>query len=302
MKTFLETVRFARPYFSRYWPRFVFGVVLGILFGISNGLVVGGIYTLAHRVANPESVKLAVAEGEKANQTASALREAKRPMSRTNCGAQRSLKAEGATLKQEFLIAIDPWLPLKGRAMDWKQWVGGFLLLPLITLLRGILGYGSSYCLTWSGLRITNDVKTDAFRKISSQSLDYFMKTPTGEMITRIESDTVAINNFLKMGLNDLVKEPTTASSACCLHCHVEVQLEVSRCISMIFTPLCLIPTRLVARKIKDLGRRDFAANVGQSSVTIKSFQNVRIMKAYALEEVHAVQFRKRSSAPPTST
>jgi subfamily B ATP-binding cassette protein MsbA len=33
---------------------------------------------------------------------------------------------------------------------------------------------------------------------------------------------------------------------------------------------------------------------VGQSSITIESFQNVRITKAYALEEVHAVQFRKR--------
>ena len=289
MKSFLETVRFARPYFSRYWSRFVFGVVLGILFGISNGLVVGGIYTLAHRVANPESVKLAVAEGEKANQTASALREQK--ANEPENAAIKSLKAEGATLKQEFLIAIDPWLPLKGRAMDWKQWVGGFLLLPLIALLRGILGYGSSYCLTWSGLRITNDVKTDAFRKISSQSLDYFMKTPTGEMITRIESDTVAINNFLKMGLNDLVKEPTTI--ICVLVFMLKSNWKFTL-ISMIFTPLCLIPTRLVARKIKDLGRRDFAANVGQSSVTIESFQNIRITKAYALEEVHAVQFRKK--------
>jgi subfamily B ATP-binding cassette protein MsbA len=290
MNTFLSTVRFARPYLARYWLRFTAGIVLGLLFGFSNGLFVGGIYTLTHRVANPESVKEAVANGEEAKQNASALRE-KKANSPGDADIQ-ALEAKGATLKEEFLMAIDPWLPLKGRAMDWKQWLGGFLVLPVLILLRGALGYGSSYCLAWSGQRITNDVKTDAFRKISTLSLDYFMKTSTGEIITRIESDSIALNNFLRMGLNDMVKEPTTI--VCVLAFMLKINWKFTL-ISMIFTPLCIIPARIVSRKIKELGRSDFAANVGQSSVTIESFQNVRITKAYALEQVHAAQFRKNA-------
>ena len=73
--------------------------------------------------------------------------------------------------------------------------------------------------------------------------------------------------------------------------------------ISLAFAPLCIIPTRMVTKKIKDLGRRDFAANVGQGSITMESFQNVRITKAYALEEVHAAGLPQGGpSAPPTST
>ena len=49
----------------------------------------------------------------------------------------------------------------------------------------------------------------------------------------------------------------------------------------------------MVTKKVKELGRRDFASNVGQSSVTMESFQNVRITKAYGLEEVHAEMFRQ---------
>jgi subfamily B ATP-binding cassette protein MsbA len=290
MSTFLSTARFAGPYLARYWPRFAAGILLGLFFGFSNGLFVGGVYTLTHRVANPESVKQAVAKGEEAKQTASALREQKANLP-DNADIQ-ALEAKGATLKQKFLIAVDPWLPLKGRAMDWKQWLGGFLVLPLLILLRGALGYGSSYCLAWSGQRITNDVKTDAFRKISTLSLDYFMKTPTGEIITRIETDSIALNNFLRMGLSDLVKEPATI--VCVLAFMLKINWKFTL-ISMIFTPLCIIPARIVARKIKELGRRDFGANVGQSSVTLESFQNVRITKAYALEEVHAAQFRKNA-------
>jgi subfamily B ATP-binding cassette protein MsbA len=50
---------------------------------------------------------------------------------------------------------------------------------------------------------------------------------------------------------------------------------------------------RIVARRIKDLSRKDFATGIAQGSITIESFQNVRVTKAYALEEVHAAQFQK---------
>jgi subfamily B ATP-binding cassette protein MsbA len=50
----------------------------------------------------------------------------------------------------------------------------------------------------------------------------------------------------------------------------------------------------MVARKIRDLSRRDFMANVGQANVTLESFQNVRITKAYSLEEVHAQAFLRQ--------
>ena len=78
-----------------------------------------------------------------------------------------------------------------------------------LATVRGALGYGSSYLLAWTGQRITNDVKHDAFRKVSSLSLDFFQKTTTAELIGRIESDGAALNNFLQLGLSDLIKEPS---------------------------------------------------------------------------------------------
>ena len=61
--------------------------------------------------------------------------------------------------------------------------------------------------------------------------------------------------------------------------------------ISLAFGPLCIIPTRIVTKKIKALSKADFGANIGQGNITIESFQNVRITKAYGLEEVHTNAF-----------
>jgi subfamily B ATP-binding cassette protein MsbA len=285
MNTLLETARFSRPYLARYWPRFILGIVLGVLFGVSNGLFIGSVYTLVHRVAKPAEVEIVIEKGHEAKAAAKAAK-----TERPENAMLHSLKAEGATLKEKFFILIDPWLPLKDRPLDWKQCLGGFLFIPLAVILRGVLGYGSSYLLTWSGQRITNDVKFDAFRKVSSLSLDFFQKTTTNELLARIESDGCALNNFLKLGLSDLIKEPSTV--VCLLAAMLVIDWKFT-VIALIFTPLCIIPTRLVTKKVKELGRRDFATNVGQANVTMESFQNVRITKAYSLEEVHAQAFLK---------
>jgi subfamily B ATP-binding cassette protein MsbA len=285
MKTFLETLRFSRPYLARYWPRFVMGIALGFLFGVSNGVFIGSVYTLVHRIAQPEHVEDVITKGREAKAAAQAAKQ-EPPENAT----LHALKAGGATAKEEFFLVIDPWLPLKGRALDWKQIVGGFLFIPLAIALRGVLGYGSSYLLAWSGQRITNDVKIDAFRKVSSLSLDYFQKTTTSELIRRIETDGMTVNNFLKLGLSDLIKEPTTMLFLLVAMFIIDWKLTL---IALIFTPLCLIPTRLVTRRVKDLAQRDFAASVGQGSITIESFQNIRITKAYGLESAHAEIFRK---------
>ena len=281
MNTLLETARFSRVYLARYWFRFVAGLILGILFGVSNGLAVGSIYVFVHRLADPAQVQQVVEKGLAAK--AAKKNGAESP-------ALHSLKDKGVTFKEEFYLLIDPWLPLKGRALDWKQCLGGYFFIPIAFALRGLLGYGSSYLLAWSGQRITNDVKVDAFRKVSSLSLDFFQKTTTSELIARIESDGTALNTFLKLGLSDLIKEPSTI--LCIFIAMLKINWKFTL-ISLIFTPFCAIPTRLVAKKVIELGRRDFSTNVGQGSITIESFQNVRITKAYGLEEAHAQAFFK---------
>ena len=288
MNTFLETAHFARPYLARYWPRFVMGIVLGILFGASNGFFIVSVYTMGQRVTSPAEVQQSVEKSREAKDAASALKaeKANQPENAT----LQALKVKGASLKQQLYLAVDPWLPLKGRPMDWKQFLGGLLLLPFGIFLRGLLGYGSSYLLAWAGMRITNDVKSNAFRKISSQSLDYFQKTTTAELITRIEADGASLNNFLRMGMSDLVKEPSTIVFLLGSMLWLNWKFTL---IALIFAPIGIIPTRIVARKIKELGRRDFAANVGQGSITMESFQNIRITKAYTLEDVHAEIFRR---------
>jgi ABC-type multidrug transport system fused ATPase/permease subunit len=298
LNTYLEAAKFSRVYLSRYWFRFVAGIVLGVLFGVSNGIFIGSVYMMVHRLSDPDKVEQVTEQGREAKKEAAAQKEAQDEPTLHN------FKTLGTRLKEDLYVLVDPWLPrnefqgdkLRPRPLDWKQCVGCILFLPLLAALRGFLGYGSSYLLAWSGQRITNDVKLDAFRKVSSLSLDFFHKITTGELINRVENDAVGLNNFLKLGMSDLVKEPVTIVSILGMMLLLDWKFTV---VSLIFLPLCLIPTRRISQRLKMLGRQDFNASVGQSNIAMESFQNVRITKAYGLETAHAEVFRnaaKRSA------
>ena len=79
----------------------------------------GAVFTVVHRFAEPAHVPVCCPEEGTREAKAAQKEEEENP-------TLLSLKAEGATLKEEFYILIDPWLPLKpDRPLDWKQAVPG---------------------------------------------------------------------------------------------------------------------------------------------------------------------------------
>ena len=41
MQNLLTVIRFGRPYLKRYWLRLFWGVLLGVIFGLSNAAILG---------------------------------------------------------------------------------------------------------------------------------------------------------------------------------------------------------------------------------------------------------------------
>jgi ATP-binding cassette, subfamily B, bacterial MsbA len=279
-------LRFGWPYLRRYWLRFALGIAFGFIFGLSNGATMGGVYLMLNRLNDPARVVALTEQGRKARE-ASALREAQ------ESAMVHSLHATMKQVNAELYAAIDPWLPVANRTLDWRQLLGGLLFIPLLTAFRGLMGYATTYLMAWAGQRIINDVKQDVFVKINSLSLDFFNKHTTAELMSRINDDTGALNSCLRMGLSDLIKEPSTIFSLFIVLLLIDWKLTV---IALAFLPLCVIPTRIISRKIKAQGRQDNIASVEQAGITMESFQNVRVTKAYELGHEHARRFRKAGS------
>jgi len=282
-----KILRFGLPYLRRYWLRFALGTLFGFLFGLSNGFTMGSVYLILNRLGDPARVQQLTEEGHKDREAATQKEAQESP-------AVHTFHAATQEITQRFYAKIDPWLPLAHRPIDWKQVLGGFLLFPLIASFRGLMNYATTYLMTWAGLRIVNDVKEDVFRKISSLSLDFYHKHTTAELMSRINDDTGALSQCLRLGLSDLIKEPSTIIILFIWLLVFDWKLTL---ISVAFIPLCIVPVRLISQRIKSRGRQDNTAYIHQAGLAMESFQNVRVTKAYELGDQHARLFRQAGNS-----
>ena len=69
---------------------------------------------------------------------------------------------------------------------DMFKW-GGFFAI--IVICSGLLSYFQNIILSKTGIRIITKIKYDVFSHLASLPVAWFDKTPTGELISRVESD-----------------------------------------------------------------------------------------------------------------
>jgi len=260
-----------------YWTRLVLGVVLGCLCGLTAAGFLWAMRTLMDRLEEPKATP-------EINQQAAA--------SKKGASMFPALDARLKQWQQTATATLDPWLPRAGVSLHWKQILGGLLLLPFFALLRGTTDYASNYCMGWVSERVINDLRCDMLAKLTSLSLDYFNRSTTGDMLTRINADTMNLHRAMRQGTADLVKEIFTMVSLLVGLLIVDPKLTL---FVLVFTPLVILPLFVLGKKARRAGREGRKANVGQNSLLIEALTGIRVLKAFNLEARQIERFREFS-------
>lgn len=272
MKHLANVFKFGWPYFRQYWGRLLAGLLLGVFFGLSNASFVWATRTLIERMspaADPSAVVQPAPER-----------------------AKSSFAQWREQVHQRAVGALDPWLPRKGRPVDWYQVLGGLLLFPVLAAFRGYTGFLSSYCLAWASERVVNDLRVDVLRKLSSLSLDFHNRSTSGDMLTRVNGDTISLQRCFSLGLSDLIKEPMTILGIMAGLLLIDWQLTLG---ALIFFPLCVVPIVVLGRKARRARKAWLSVDINQSSLLIEMLSGIRVIKAFGLESQQVERFRKLS-------
>jgi ABC-type multidrug transport system fused ATPase/permease subunit len=270
--------RFAWHYLRRYWVRLLAGVLLGVVFGLTNASFVWATRTLINRFEPEVQVRAevtAVSEVKKAEQV-------------------ETVTGRVARWGERMGGVIDGWLPRMGTPMSTQQFLGGLLLLPLLVGIRSSADYLSSYSMGWVSERVMRDMRIEVLDKLSSLSLAYFQRSTTGDLLTRINTDTAALLRCLREGTTDLVKESISLLSVLAALLWINWQLTL---VAMVFMPLCLFPLLVLGRKARHASRASINAVVEQSSQLVELLGGIRIIKAYNLEAQQMTRYRKSSQS-----
>ena len=192
-----------------------------------------------------------------------------------------ALRQSAEQVRQFVESTLDPWLPQVGRPIDARQVLGGFLLLPVLVAIRGMLSYFSTYCMCWVSERVMADLRADVLRKLNSLSLDFFNRSTLGDLITRINGDTASLYRCLALGFGDLIREPMTILCLVLGLCLVDWQLTL---VALVFVPLVLVPLRKLGQKMRAVSQASVNVTIDQASSLLEALAGIRVIQAFGLE------------------
>jgi subfamily B ATP-binding cassette protein MsbA len=193
---------------------------------------------------------------------------------------------------QAIADTVAAWFSQPGTSPAAVVKILVILLLPLMFILRGLLSYLNVYCLQWVAVRAITDLRTRLFAHLQNLSVGFFARSNTGDLMSRINSDTMSLQNTITGTLATVVKDPVTVVG--CVIVLLKLDARLMLVIALVF-PVCLVPIIIYSRKVRKSAAAVQNSYSELSTVMHESFTGNRIIKAYNLEERAVQQFREVS-------
>ena len=160
--------------------------------------------------------------------------------------------------------------------------------LAIIFVVGSSANFGRIYLLRTVGEKLVARLRSRLFSKILAQDAYFFDIGPTklgmktGDLISRIASDTQIISKSLSMNINDGMRSIISGVVGVSMMCYVSWKLTL--CMSLLFPPLIAM-SFFYGRRIKALSRL-IQENIGAlTKVTEEKLNGVKVIQSFAQQQ-----------------
>ena len=177
--------------------------------------------------------------------------------------------------------------PADFRLVYW--YLGGFAAAAVVAWL---LSWARTYVLAFVSERIATDLRDRTYTHLQRMSLEFFGGKRTGDLITRVSSDSDRLCNFMSVSLVDFVTDVFFFVMTTIVLFWIDPVLAF-----VVMLPLPLIAW-LIQRVRHQLRRgfgQGYAAWADMISVLADTIPGVRVVKAFAQEQREVQRFRDRN-------
>ncbi|WP_377157642.1 ABC transporter ATP-binding protein [Roseateles sp. UC29_93] len=203
------------------------------------------------------------------------------------------LGATGATLVAPYLampLMDDVLIPFQqGKQIDTSlvvMYLGGLFGAAIVSW---ILGWAKTYILALVSERIAADLRTATFDHLLGLSLEYFGSKRTGDLMSRIGSETDRISVFLSLHALDFITDCLMLAMITVILFHTNPWLALATLVPLPFIAWLI---HLVRDKLRT-GFEKIDRVWGEvTSVLADTIPGIRVVKAFAQERREAERFR----------
>ena len=149
-------------------------------------------------------------------------------------------------------------------------------------IVRSLCSYGNTYYMDWVSNKVLTDIRDQLFSKMLRHSMDFFNRTQSGFLMSRITNDTRGMQTASDHSAAILFKQPVAIVGGIAVLLYMDWKFTV--------VTLVLFPTAAAADRFMDGGRARRCKNeqedMGQMVVTMQeTFAGIRVIKSFAREE-----------------
>lgn len=169
-----------------------------------------------------------------------------------------------------------------------------FLAMFAVGAALGVFSASRFYMVTWLGERVTADLRNAVYRHVLRQSPEFFETTQTGEVLSRITTDTTVVQTVvgssLSMGLRNTVMGIGALVMLIVTNPYVMGQV-------LGILLLIVAPALYFGRRVRKLSRASQDRVADTSAIAAEVLNAVTVVQSYTQEAAESLRFDAASEA-----
>lgn len=163
-----------------------------------------------------------------------------------------------------------------------------FLGIFVVAMAFGLFSAFRFYLVTWLGERVVADLRNAVYRHIVRLDPTFFEVTKTGEVLSRLTTDTTLIQSISGAGLSIALRSSLNLVGAL-----VMLMITSPRLTGMILllVPLAITPIILIGRRVRTLSRASQDRVADTSGLAGETLNAVSTVQAFTMETLQSDRF-----------
>ncbi len=167
-----------------------------------------------------------------------------------------------------------------------NRYFGWFLLAALVLSVFAALRF---YLVSWLGERVVADIRNEVYRRVISMDPSFFEITRTGEVLSRLTTDTTLVQSISGVGLSIALRSSLNLVGGLILLVLTSPQLAAY---TLVGIPLVILPVVVIGRRIRKLSRESQDRVADTSALADETLNAMQTVQAFTLEQLQVGRYR----------
>lgn len=171
---------------------------------------------------------------------------------------------------------------------DAKTLGYGYVVLLCVVVVFAFATFTRYLLVSWVGEKVVADIRRDVFAKILSMHTAYFESTRTGDLLSRITTDTTLLQTVVGSSVSVFLRNTLMFIGGLSMLLITSVRLSEY---VLLMLPVVILPIIILGRRVRKLSRANQDKVADISAHAEESISAIRAIHAMALEEAEGQRF-----------